>query len=51
MEGTGTSQATCQFAKKDQDEIMVRDKPKRQADAILHIATHVTFVKSSYIST
>ena len=30
---------------------MVRDKPKRQADVILLIATHVIFVKSSYIST
>ena len=36
---------------KDQDEIMGRDKPKRQADVILLIAIHVIFVKSSYIST
>ena len=28
---------------------MVRHKPKRQADVILLIATHVIFVKSSYI--
>ena len=29
---------------------MVRDKPKRQVDVILLIATHVIFVKSSYLS-
>ena len=39
------------FKKKDKDGMMVTDKHKRQADVILLIATHVIFVKSSYIST
>ena len=33
------------FQEKEQDDIMVTDKHKRQANVILLIATHVIFVK------
>ena len=48
-EGTGNSETTLQ--EKDKDDIMVRDRCKRQANVILLIATHTIFVKSSYLST